>query len=154
MKLYSVFSLYVVKKDDVKFICRKKNNKKYIEFLTNKKMKIKDEKEIESLSDYFSLLEVMNYQTFEPLMLTKDGILLKYIEINEKVVDKTDYYNANIDNILQEIDERSTQFKKLQEKDPERAKMIAENVLKNVGILDDNNQVKEPYDSFVYKKTK
>ena len=89
MKLYSVFSLFVVKVKNNYFICREafKDNV-YIEFFTKEKITVKDENDVECLSKYYSLLEVMDYETSEVLMLNKKQILLKYLEINDKTIEK------------------------------------------------------------------
>ena len=84
MKLYSVFRLFVVEKNKIKFICTEKNKGEYIEFFTKEKLKVDDNTKVESLSNYYSILEVANYENFKPLRINKKSILLKYIEINEK----------------------------------------------------------------------
>jgi len=92
MKLYSVFSLYVIKQGDVYFICKKSiYSNIYVEFFTKQKIRIENETNVESLSNYYSSLEVMNYETKEPLMLNKKQILLKYLEINGKTKEKIIY---------------------------------------------------------------
>lgn len=91
MKLYSVFSLYVIKIKDNYFICREtlKDNV-YVEFFTKEKITVKKETEVERLSEFYSLLEVMNYETSEPLRLNKKQILHKYLEINKQSLNQLD----------------------------------------------------------------
>ena len=83
MKKYSIFSLYVITINDQKFICESiLPGEKYKEILTGRKIDFKDEYTAEKLSEYYSLLERMNYTTREPMMLSKSSILDKYIDIN------------------------------------------------------------------------
>jgi len=79
MKSYSVFNLYVVKRDEHKFICKKSNSDTYIEFFTKEKIKIDDLNQVKPLSNYYPILSAI-----KPLKLNKDEILEKYIEINQK----------------------------------------------------------------------
>ena len=88
MKSYSVFSLYVVKRDEHKFICKKSNSDTYIEFFTKEKIKIENMNQVESLRDYYPIIAVVDYKNCKPLMLNKNEILNKYIEINQKENEK------------------------------------------------------------------
>ena len=83
MKLYSIFDLYVIKKCNHKFICKKSNSDTYREFFTKEKIKIEDLNQVETLSNYYPILSAM-----KPEKLNKDQILQKYIEINQKENDK------------------------------------------------------------------
>ena len=89
MKKYSVFSLYVLKKDNHKFICQKIFDNEYREILTKTKMFVDNNKNVESLTNWYSLATIAffdfdNNTIKNPKMLTKKDILLKYLEINEK----------------------------------------------------------------------
>lgn len=142
MKLYNVFNLYVIKKENIYFICKKDYHKDtYIEFFTKDKIKVKDKNDVKLLSDYYTLFVIMNYKTKQPLMLTRKQILLKYIEINEKVIDKKENYNKRIDGILNNIDSSLNDFKLLVEKDPNSAKIMSMEEIKSV--LDDSDYCKE-----------
>ena len=91
MKKHSVFSLCVVKKGDIYFICKYTNLvDTYEEFFTKELIVEKNKKNIEGLSEYYSLLGVKNYKTGKPLMLSKQDILEKYIEINKIEREKTE----------------------------------------------------------------
>ena len=88
MKKYSVFDLDVVKvaiRDGTHqyFICKHNEfSDVYVEIFT--KMKIRKDKilEVESLSEYYSLLERCNYTTGKPLVLPLSALFSKYNEIN------------------------------------------------------------------------
>jgi len=122
MKLYNVFSLYVVKKEDNYFICKNTNKPNiYIEFFTKEKIEVKKE-EVENLSKYYSLLGVKNYKTKGVLKLSKKQILLKYLEINQK------------ENIKEYID--GEEFLQIEEENPEQAKEI---VLESLGESKNEN---------------
>ena len=83
MKKYSVYSLKVIKADDIYLICRKNHlNDDYTEVLTNKKIKLTDKMAIEPLANYYPTLGLQKYGTDEVLMLSKEDILRKYLEIN------------------------------------------------------------------------
>lgn len=107
MKLYSVLNLYVIKVKDTYFICHKSSKDNiYIEFFTREKIVVKNQNDIESLKKYYSLLGVIDFKTKESLRLTKKQILLKYLEINDKVVKKkeqTDYKDENKDPLMIEV---------------------------------------------------
>jgi len=112
MKKYSVFSLFVIKIDEQKFICECIiPGERYREILTGKKINLKDEYVVEKLSDYYSVLAVMKYKTKEPLMLSKDDILSKYLEINMPKIED-DYYQEQTDlsSIIDDIIEKPDVF--------------------------------------------
>ena len=60
MKLYSVFDLYVVKKCNNKFICKKSNSGAYREIFTKEKIKVEDMDEVKTLSNYYTILNWIN----------------------------------------------------------------------------------------------
>lgn len=110
MKKYNVFSLYVITIDKHKFICESIiYREKYREVLTGRKFDLKDNYLVEKLSDYYCILGVMNYTTGEPLMLSKDDILRKYIDINMPEIED-EYYQEQtdlssiIDNVIEKPD--------------------------------------------------
>ena len=112
MKKYSVFSLFVIKIDEQKFICECIiPGEKYREILSGKKIELKDKYVVENLSDYYSVLAVMKYKTNEPLMLSKESILSKYIEINMPQKED-DYYQEQTDlsSIIDDIIEKPDVF--------------------------------------------
>lgn len=92
MKKYSAFHLYVITINKQKFICEPViYGEEYKEIFTKKKITLNDKFMVELLSDYYSLLERIVYSTGEPLMLSKEDILKKYIDINRTEV-KDSYY--------------------------------------------------------------
>ena len=81
MKLYSVFDLYVVTKNNIKFICKKgRKSYTYVELFTNDKIEINNIDVVEYLCKYFSQTEVTVYRNRK----SKKQLLLKYIELNNK----------------------------------------------------------------------
>ena len=83
MKLYNVFSLYVITIDGQKYICEEiSKGKVYKEVLTKRKINLNGKMRLQGLSDYYSLFEAFNFSTREALVLTKTDILNKYININ------------------------------------------------------------------------
>ena len=92
MKKYNVFSLYVIEKEEHKFICEKISDKEYKEVLTKEKLLLEEKNKVKSLTDYYSIFEIAvfdkNLEVDKVLVLSKKDILLKYIEINEKTMDK------------------------------------------------------------------
>ena len=91
MKKYSVFDLRVIEigNDDnlLYLICKPTSVPDiYIEVLTKKKVYIKQDTFVQSLSVYYPVSQRMCYINDEPLMLDKEGILKKYIEINNYYV--------------------------------------------------------------------
>lgn len=115
MKKYSVFNLFVVKVDKIKFICEFIPSKQeYREILTSRKISLKNNYTVEKLSDYYSTLVTMRYKTREPLMLAKDDILRKYLEINAPEM-KDEYYQeqTNLKSIIDDIIEKPDEFYKM-----------------------------------------
>jgi len=83
MKKYSVFNLYVITINNQKFICEPViYGEEYREIFTRMKITLNEKFKVEILSDYYSLLERINYSSGKPLMLSKEDILRKYIDIN------------------------------------------------------------------------
>ncbi len=83
MKKYSVFRLYVINIKGTKFICEPiVPGNMYKEVLTGRKINYNEDYSIERFSEYYSMLERMNYTTHEPLRVTKSEILSKYLSIN------------------------------------------------------------------------
>ena len=97
MELYSVFRLYVIKRGNVKFICKKGNKENtFVEIFTKEKFIVEDASEVESLSSYYSLLEVRNYSTKEPLMFSKKKLLNVYLWLNQKELENDNSKDDNI----------------------------------------------------------
>lgn len=151
MKKYSVFSLYVVEKDKHKFICKKILPNEYREVLTKEKIILEEKDNVEILSNYYSILERCNYATGQPLMVTKKDILLKYISINQKVIDKKSYYKE-IDDFLKKQKEELEGWKTLSKECPELAKKEAVKKLQGAGILDENGNLNAPYNEAFTEK--
>lgn len=118
MKQYDVFRLYVAKvliNGNVQYlICSKETlSDDYVEVLTKTKVDVKDKSCVSSLVDYYSPLAVCNYSTGKHLMLTRDDILKKTIQMNmdyalktyeEKMNRKIDD-NSKIDNLEEKLEE-------------------------------------------------
>lgn len=152
MKKYNVFYLWVVEKDGHKFICEKVSENYYKEVLTKEDIIIEENESVTKLTKYYSILEVATYKNgkiLNPLMLTKKDVLLKYIEINEKVVGK----NFDMDDFLKRQQEELEGLKVLAKECPELAKQLALEKLQGAGILDQNGKLKEPYNELVTKRT-
>ncbi len=144
MKKYNVFSLYVVEKDNHKFICERIIDNEFSEVLTKEKLVLEENDKVEPLTRYYSILAVATYKNgkiLNPLMLTKKDILLKYIGINEKVVSK----NFDIDDILKRQQEELEGLKILAKECPELAKEYSLEKLQGAGILDTNGELIGPY---------
>ena len=63
MKLYNVFGLFVVTKNNIKFICKKCNKPNtYIELFTNQKLEVESGNEVEPLSRYYSQTQITVYR--------------------------------------------------------------------------------------------
>ena len=89
MKKYDIFSLYVVKLSTYYLICSKNLlRNSYIDVLTKERVEVKDESLVTPLLDYYPACCVSNCSNGKHLMLTKDSILKKCLEIN---VDETIY---------------------------------------------------------------
>lgn len=99
MKEYNVYSLCVIKVNDMYFICRNNClNDYYTEILTGKKIKHQDKMEIEPLSKYYSVLTLKKDNTNQILMLSKEQILYKYLEINNKLdLEQKEIYDSLFD---------------------------------------------------------
>ena len=61
MKKYSVFNLWVVTSGDKKFICERICSNAFKEIFTKQIIKIDESKYIESLTEYYSPLEILKY---------------------------------------------------------------------------------------------
>lgn len=152
MKKYNVFSLYVVEKDNHKFICERIIDNEFREVLTKEELIIEDNDKIKPLNRYYSILAVATYKNgkiLNPLMLTKKDILLKYIEINEKVVSK----NFDMDDILKRQQEELEGLKILAKECPELAKEYSLEKLQGAGILDEKGELIGPYKEVFTKRT-
>lgn len=151
MKRYSVFDLYVVEKEGHKFICEKILENEYREVLTKEKLIIEDNDKVETLIKYYSILAIATYkndQVLNPLMLSKKEILLKYIEINEKVRNK----EVNINDFLKKQQEELEGLKVLASECPELAKQNALQILQRIGILDKEGNLIGPYNEILVKE--
>ena len=152
MKKYDVFFLYVVKVDDNLFICTKMlDDITYKEVFTGEKLKNIEAKDIEPLWHYYSLLSIMNYKTKEHLMLSKKDLLLKYASLNSSNIElnKQNRYDSN--GFIKKQQEHLEGLKKLQEVEPELAKEYAKKSLQRSGILDEDGELKEPYNKVFTK---
>ena len=138
MRRYNVFSLYVVEKDNHKFICAKIFRNEYKEILTKEKILLEKNDKITPLANHYGILEVVNYKVgkiYAPLTLDKKDILLKYLEINAPIIDK------NSDVLIEKQEE--LEGSKTLERDC--TKLTKEESLGNTGILDKNGDVMPPY---------
>lgn len=154
MKRYNIFSLYVVENEGHKLICERVSNHEYIEVLTEEKLIVEKIKNVKSLTIYYSILDIASYkdgQILNPLMLTKNDILLKYIEINKNVVSRVSYYQDE-KAFLEKQEKNLEGLKVLQKECPELAKQIALETLQGSGILDEKGNLKDQYKQIVVKE--
>ena len=152
MKKYNVFSLYVVEKKGYKFICEKILDNEYKEILTKEKIIIDENEKVKSLTRYYPILGIAIYidgQILNPLMLNKKDILLKYIEINKKVIDN----KFDVDDFLKKQQEELEGLKILSKECPELAKEYSLEKLQGAGILDKNGELIGPYKELFTKRT-
>lgn len=144
MKKYNVFYLWVVEKDGHCFICERVYHNSYKEVLTKEDIRVEENDKVKSLTRYYSILEVATYkngQILNPLMLTKYDILLKYIEINQNVIDK----RIDINEFLKKQQEELEGLKVLTKECPELARKYSLEKLQGAGILDGNRALIGPY---------
>lgn len=93
MKKYNIYNLYVLTINGQRYICESIiMEKKYREVLTGRIIAYREEYTLEKLSDYYSLIERMNFITGKPVMLSKEKILNKYININAINVEDKSFY--------------------------------------------------------------
>ena len=152
MKKYNVFYLWVVEKDGHKFICERIYDNRYKEVLTKEDVTAEENDKVKSLTRCYSILEIATYkngQILNPLMLTKKDILLKYIEINQNVIDK----RTDINEFLKKQQEELEGLQILAKECPELARKYSLEKLQEAGILDENGDLKEPYNELVTKKS-
>ena len=152
MKKYNVFCLYVIKKEGYSFICENIIDNEYREVLTKEKLILEKGELVIPLTRYYSILEVATYKNgkiLNPLMLTKKDILLKYIEINEKVVSK----NIDMDDFLKRLQAELEGLKVLAKECPELAKKYSLEKLQGSGILNENGELIGPYKEVFVKRT-
>jgi len=112
MKKYRVFNLYVVTINKQKFICEPViYGEEYREIFTKMKITLNDKFMVEILGDYYSVLERIAYSTGEPLMLSKEDILRKYLEINmPKIEDNYYQEQTDLSSIIDDIIEQPDVF--------------------------------------------
>jgi len=152
MKKHNVFYLWVVKKNGHSFICKRIYGNEYKEVLTKEDIRVNQDDKVKSLTKYYPILEIATYkngQILNPLMLTKYDILLKYIELNENTIDK----KIDIDEFLKKQQGELEGLKVLARECPELAKKYSLEKLQGVGILDENGDLKEPYNELITKKS-
>lgn len=151
MKKYDVFFLYVVRRENNLFICTKMlDGETYKEIFTGEKLKNIHNNDVEPLWHYYSLLTIINYKTKEHLMLSKKDLLLKYASLNSSHIE-IDKHKNQYERILTRQQENLEGLKKLQEVEPELAKEYAKKSLQGAGILDEDGELKEPYNKVFTK---
>lgn len=112
MEKYSIFNLYVITIDGQKFICESiLPGKEYKEILTRRKIDFKEEYTVEKLSDYYRLIGHMNHTTREPMILSRNNVLDKYIEINMPPVED-EHYEEKLSLLISETVENPDLFYK------------------------------------------
>ena len=151
MKKYNVFYLWVVEKEGYSFICERISGNYYKEVLTKEDIRTENNDKVRSLTKYYPILAIATYkngQILNPLMLTKKDILLKYIELNQNVKDK----RIDVDDFLKKQQEELEGLKVLAKECPELARKYSLEKLQEAGILDENCDLKEPYNESITKK--
>lgn len=134
MKKYSVFSLWVIKSGNKNFICERICDNAFREIFTKQIIKINESKYIESLTEYYSPLEILKYnknlEVVGFLMLDQKDLLSMYIKLN-----------------------RTTQKEKAQENE-ETPSEITLKKLQNAGIIDKNGNLMGIYKELFIKNQK
>ena len=151
MRNYSVFELYVVKKDNYKFICEKIIDNEYTEIFTKEKLILDENEKVESLTKYYPTLALVTYKdnhVLSLLMLEEKDILLKYIEINQNVMDRS----IGIDDILKRQQEDLKGWEILKKEFPEFTKQLARESLQGLGIIDEEENLIGPYRDILKKE--
>lgn len=151
MKKYNVFYLWVVEKDGHKFICERVSGNDYKEVLTKEDIRTENNENVKSLTKYYSILAIATYkngQILNPLMLTKHDILLKYIEINQNIIDR----RIDMDDFLKNQQEELEGLKILAKECPELAKEYSLEKLQGAGILSENGELIGPYKDILRKE--
>lgn len=152
MKKYNVFYLWVVEKEGYSFICERVSGNYYKEVLKKEDIIVGESDKVRSLTKYYPILAIATYkngQILNPLMLTKKDILLKYIELNQNVKDK----RIDVDDFLKKQQEELEGLKVLAKECPELARKYSLEKLQEAGILDENGDLKEPYNESITKKS-
>lgn len=113
MKKYNIFDLKVVKvkKDGLEyyFICiQSVFPNKLIEIFTGKIIDKKDILHIESFANYYSIISRFNYTTREPLKVTKQELIEKFININSQLRAKNKNSINKLDSNIKEILKQAT----------------------------------------------
>ena len=94
MKRYDIYKLWVIKSwhNDVEYyyICQKIDDFNFIELLTGTKIFINETCYVNRLTNYYPDLVRRNFSTGKNIILSKEDILIKTIEINSN-------YNFNQD---------------------------------------------------------
>ena len=140
---YNLYDLMVVSYQKHKFICLYNENADgFIEVLTKTMIKSDEVDSITQLSSY--------KDKYDNTISLKD-ILLMYIEINERAIDNK---KLNIDDLLKFQERKIEEFEKLKISNPKLAKIIALQDLENAGILDNEGNLKEPYNKIFVKTDK
>ena len=104
MKKYSVFGLCVIEINVTKFICEPIiPGKVFKEVLTKRKIECLDGCPMENFSEYYSMLERMNYTTHEPLRVTKSEILSKYLAINAPQEEENFEETSDLATLISEV---------------------------------------------------
>lgn len=110
MKKYNVYDLSVIKAEKngvtYRFICKKSifNDSCYTEILTGDNVIAKSNDDVTPLCSYYPPIATHNIETGKPLMLDKNDILKKYIDINsETIIEREEIVCDN--NALLNVDE-------------------------------------------------
>lgn len=144
MKKYNVFNLCVVNFENYFFICEKLCDEgMYREIFTGDRIKVLDDEKVEPLKNYYSLLAVMSYTTGKPLMLTKKDLLKKYAEINSYYIELRKQHNSYYEDVIKEQEQYIKALKELNDKNPEKAKEVALDNLRRIGIINQNDEMVE-----------
>ena len=129
MKKYSVFNLWVVTSGDKKFICEKICSNAFIEIFTKQIIKISEKIYIESLTEYYSPLEILKYN--------KNLKVVGFLALNQK-------------ELLTMCIELNRNIKKEKLEETEKALKV----LQKAGILDKDGNLIGPYKEIFIKNEK
>lgn len=124
-----MFKLYVVKRDDIYYIC-KKTDDRYIDIFFEEEI---EDEEVKYLASYYMVETMKKLAKDEEFYLTKKELLHKFAQLNAFNLYKKNECHSAWD-IIEEQKEYLEAFKELSEIKLEIAKKIAEEKVKKLNL--------------------